>query len=236
MFQQDSIFDDNIRDEFLKDGFYAKPMSTKLYLTLGKNNKTIVANSIVMNLEESNEKIPVYSYNSDLYKKYLNGKKIITGYIALRKVTISAFLNLFKTEEINKKLEDNIKNIEYIISELNAIDNKNDAIINLINSYENDLNSLNSKKNSDSYYDEVYKNNVELSEELKNDNLLYYIDKNCSANSSDVEFEIIYEGNLNNPTLKIYDVLFTKKQTEINISKNDIIEIYQFIGNPNKNL
>ena len=236
MFQQDSIFDDNIRDEFLKDGFYAKPMSTKLYLTLGKNNKTIVANSIVMNLEESNEKIPVYSYNSDLYKKYLNGKKIITGYIALRKVTISAFLNLFKTEEINKKLEDNIKNIEYIISELNAIDNKNDAIINLINSYENDLNSLNSKKNSDSYYDEVYKNNVELSEELKNDNLLYYIDKNCSANSSDVEFEIIYEGNLNNPNLKIYDVLFTKKQTEINISKNDIIEIYQFIGNPNKNL
>lgn len=236
MFQQDSIFDDNIRDEFLKDGFYAKPMSTKLYLTLGKNNKTIVANSIVMNLEESNEKIPVYSYNSDLYKKYLNGKKIITGYIALRKVTISAFLNLFKTEEINKKLEDNIKNIEYIISELNAIDNKNDAIINLINSYENDLSSLNSKKNSDSYYDEVYKNNVELSEELKNDNLLYYIDKNCSTNSSDVEFEIIYEGNLNNPTLKIYDVLFTKKQTEINISKNDIIEIYQFIGNPNKNL
>ena len=236
MFQQDSIFDDNIRDEFLKDGFYAKPMSTKLYLTLGKNNKTIVANSIVMNLEESNEKIPVYSYNSDLYKKYLNGKKIITGYIALRKVTISAFLNLFKTEEINKKLEDNIKNIEYIISELNAIDNKNDAIINLINSYENDLNSLNSKKNSDSYYDEVYKNNVELSEELKNDNLLYYIDKNCSANSSDVEFEIIYEGNLNNPTLKIYDVLFTKKQTKINIRKNGIIEIYQFIGNPNKNL
>ena len=75
-----------------------------------------------------------------------------------------------------------------------------------------------------------------MSEELKNDNLLYYIDKNCSANSSDVEFEIIYEGNLNNPTLKIYDVLFTKKQTEINISKNDIIEIYQFIGNPNKNL
>jgi predicted nuclease with TOPRIM domain len=236
-YKQDSIFDEELKQEFIKDGFYAKPISTKIYLSLDKNNKSIVANSVVMNIEESNEKIPVYSYNSDLYKKYLNGKKIITGFIALRKVTVSAFLNLFKTEIINEKLSTKISDLEYSISELKKINTQTAEIINLIKTFETELSELNQKINSEDYkYEEIFKNNAELSEELKNDNLLYYIDKNYKSNTSDLELEIVYEGNLNNPTLKIYDVLFTKKQTEININKNDIIEIYQFIGNPSKNL
>jgi predicted nuclease with TOPRIM domain len=236
-YKQDSIFDEELKQEFIKDGFYAKPISTKIYLSLDKNNKSIVANSVVMNIEESNEKIPVYSYNSDLYKKYLNGKKIITGFIALRKVTVSAFLNLFKTEIINEKLSTKISDLEYSISELKKINTQTSEIINLIKTFETELSELNQKINSEDYkYEEIFKNNAELSEELKNDNLLYYIDKNYKSNTSDLELEIVYEGNLNNPTLKIYDVLFTKKQTEININKNDIIEIYQFIGNPSKNL
>jgi predicted nuclease with TOPRIM domain len=236
-YKQDSIFDEELRQEFIKDGFYAKPISTKIYLSLDKNNKSIVANSVVMNIEESNEKIPVYSYNSDLYKKYLNGKKIITGFIALRKVTVSAFLNLFKTEIINEQLSTKISDLEYSISELKKINTQTTEIINLIKTFEVELSDLNKKINSEDYkYEEIFKNNAELSEELKNDNLLYYIDKNYKSNTSDLELEIVYEGNLNNPTLKIYDVLFTKKQTEININKNDIIEIYQFIGNPSKNL
>lgn len=236
-YKQDSIFDEELKQEFIKDGFYAKPISTKIYLSLDKNNKSIVANSVVMNIEESNEKIPVYSYNSDLYKKYLNGKKIITGFIALRKVTVSAFLNLFKTEIINEKLSTKISYLEYSISELKKINTQTAEIINLIKTFETELSELNQKINSEDYkYEEIFKNNAELSEELKNDNLLYYIDKNYKSNTSDLELEIVYEGNLNNPTLKIYDVLFTKKQTEININKNDIIEIYQFIGNPSKNL
>lgn len=236
-YKQDSIFDEELKQEFIKDGFYAKPISTKIYLSLDKNNKSIVANSVVMNIEESNEKIPVYSYNSDLYKKYLNGKKIITGFIALRKVTVSAFLNLFKTEIINEKLSTKISDLEYSISELKKINTQTAEIINLIKTFETELSELNQKINSEDYkYEEIFKNNAELSEELKNDNLLYYIDKNYKSNTSDLELEIVYEGNLNNPTLKIYNVLFTKKQTEININKNDIIEIYQFIGNPSKNL
>ena len=236
-YKQDSIFDEELKQEFIKDGFYAKPISTKIYLSLDKNNKSIVANSVVMNIEESNEKIPVYSYNSDLYKKYLNGKKIITGFIALRKVTVSAFLNLFKTEIINEKLSTKISDLEYSISELKKINTQTAEIINLIKTFETELSELNQKINSEDYkYEEIFKNNAELSEELKNDNLLYYIDKNYKSNTSDLELEIVYEGNLNNPTLKIYDVLFTKKQTEININKNDIIEIYQFMGNPSKNL
>ena len=164
-------------------------------------------------------------------------KKIITGFIALRKVTVSAFLNLFKTEIINEKLSTKISDLEYSISELKKINTQTAEIINLIKTFETELSELNQKINSEDYkYEEIFKNNAELSEELKNDNLLYYIDKNYKSNTSDLELEIVYEGNLNNPTLKIYDVLFTKKQTEINMNKNDIIEIYQFIGNPSKNL
>lgn len=236
-YTQDSIYDDGLRNEFLKDGFYAKPISTKIFLKLNKSNKSIVGNSVVMNIEESNEKIPVYSYNSDLYKKYLNGKKIITGLIALRKVTISAFLNLFKNEEINQNFLLRKQELTLAIEELEKLIDKKSATINsIITYYKKELSKLMEEEAQGLHKENIYKNSAELSEELKDDNLLYYIDKNFKNNQSDIEFEIVYEGDLNNPTLKIYDVLLTKKQTEINIDKNDIIEVYQFIGNPNKNL
>lgn len=235
-YNENSIFDDKIRQEFLKDGFYAKPISTKIYLSLGKDNESIVGNSVVMNLEESNEKIPIYSYNSDLYKKYLNGKKIITGYIAMRKVTISSFLSLFKKTEINNELSKKIQDLEYVLEELNKTNPITDEVKIMIESFKKELNILKEKSNNDIYEEDLYINNIELSEELKNDNLLYYIDKNYNSGKSDISIKIVFEGNLNSPVLNIYDVLLVKKQTEININKNDIIEIYQFIGNPDKNL
>lgn len=228
-----SQFEDTLVQHFNEDGFYAKPTSTKIYLKI--KDKVVVGNSVVMNIEETNEKIPVYSYNSDIYAKHLNGKKIITGYIALRKITISAFLSLIGYLKEIKSYQEEIDEINFAIKELEKVENGNLIFSSLINEYKIELNHLITKQNElammtdDERFMEVFRecSDEKRTEFLENDKLLYYSDNS----NEPIEISVVYEGNFNNPRLDITDVLFVKKQTEINIDKNDVIEIYQFIGN-----
>ena len=236
---QDEMYTNEFKRQFLQDGFYAKPMNTKIYLTI--DNQTIVGNSVVMNLEESNEKIPVYSYNSDLYVKHLNGKKIITGYIALRKVTISMFLSLIKVTGDLERFEQELAQAKSNLSELNNIANDEltseddkqyrllrNIYLNKIRDIEDTIFNLNRIKDEGEAGD-MFEIDSNVSEILKNDNLLYYSDM---YKDKEITMKVVFEGNLQNQIIGVKDLLFVKKQTEINIQKNDIVEVYQFIGNP----
>lgn len=222
-----SVFDDQLIDYFNKDEFYAKPKKTKIYLSTN-NGSEIISNSVVMNIEESNEKIPVYSYNSDIYKKYLNGKKIITGVIALRKITIASFLSLIKKTNMEKELENKAQEIQEKIDELLKVSGADELYRELRLEYRKELIEI--KKQ----YEETKNIDVfeltDIDRILKGEELLYYRDK--YTNDEKFEIKIQFEGNIENQEQIIEDVLFVKKSVEINIGKNDIIEVYQFIGNP----
>lgn len=242
----DEMFRSDLEEMFARDNFYANPMSTKIYFSFdGENNKPVevIGNAVVANLEEVNEKIPVYSYNSSTYQKYLQGKRIITGVIALRKVTIASFLNLIKrnkntSDYWNKKIE-----ISNQINELkNISDNKPLGLIYML---ESKLKTLNESYKQTSSIDEFYideKGQIATADKgklLETDNLLYYIEiannhKKLDGNKAKfkIEFKGVFEKG---PITYINDVLFVKKQTEINIDKTDIFEVYSFIGNPSLN-
>lgn len=236
----DEIFDAELENLFSDENFYANPMSTKIYFNLNGSeedkDKEVVGNAVVANIEETNEKIPVYSYNSSTYKKYLQGKRIITGVIALRKVTVAAFLSLLKKEKTEQHYDIESQKIIEQIDELNKITNEdNSKPTGLINLLDNQLDILKKQKEETLKTDEFYLNRS--SEILKRDNLLYYIENNnqdskIGGNTANISIEFKGLSETNCPTIKIRDVLFIKKQTEINIDKTDIFEVYSFMGNP----
>ncbi|MGL6101068.1 MAG: hypothetical protein ACRC0G_15775, partial [Fusobacteriaceae bacterium] len=54
--------------------------------------------------------------------------------------------------------------------------------------------------------------------------------------SKEISFKISFESDLTIVEDQIKDILFVKKSQDISIDKSDIIEIYQFIGNPESHL
>lgn len=227
-------FDDGLESLFSDNNFYANPKSTKIYFNYGtdKDYEEIVGNAVVANIEETNEKIPVYSYNSSTYQKYLQGKRIITGVIALRKITVATFLSLLKRTITDTVYANEKADILNQINELNKITSDGGAKPTaLIMMLRNKLSELETKRTSN--YSLYSENDRKM---LGKDDLLYYIenankDNQIGGNTAKIriEFQNSYEEG---PKIKIKDVLFIKKQTEINIDKNDIFEVYNFIGNP----
>ena len=222
-----NIFDDQLIDFFNKDGFYAKPKKTKIYLSTS-NGEEVISNSVVMNMEESNEKIPVYSYNTDVYKKYLNGKKLITGVIALRKITIASFLSLIKKTNKELELEVKTQELQNKIDELLKVSGSDELYRELRIEHRKEL--IDVKKQYEETKDMDVFEISDFDKILKGEDLLYYRDKYTSDEKFEIKLQ--FEGDMDNQELTIEDVLFVKKSTEINIGKNDIIEVYQFIGNP----
>ena len=68
------------------------------------------------------------------------------------------------------------------------------------------------------------------------DDLLYYLDNKTDGDNR-LKIVINFEGSGSDicPFIALKDVLFIKKQTEINVGRGDIIEFYTFIGNPSYN-
>lgn len=230
-FINSEAFDIKLEKQFNQDNFYAQPKNTKIIFDID-NNEEIVGNAVVANLEEINEKIPVYSYNSSIYKKYLQGKRLITGVIALRKVTVSTFLSIMKKHTVDTYINSEIDGYKKQLKELEKI--RINVPVELIRVLKNRINRLHKMLDEDNGYIE-YKQN-ERNEFLEIDNLLYYIENQNKGDTNGnntakitIQFNNMYE---NGPKIKIKDVLFVKKQTDINVDKNDIFEVYNFIGNP----
>ncbi|MGL4998592.1 MAG: hypothetical protein ACRC5T_06435 [Cetobacterium sp.] len=212
----DRMFSDDFINEFNSSDFYAKPKMTELTISFGGKSVTI-GNAVTLNVEHSNEKIPVYSYNSDTFAKYLNGKDVITGALALRKTTVDSFISL-----IVEKENENIMEVEGA-----KIETKVETVNGLINSTEDpgEINFLLNKikalrfDTSKTYAREI----------AKDKGLLYYSDISTKNNA---RITITYKDNMLEEQDSIYDILFTKKNSDISVNNNDIIEVYQFIGNP----
>lgn len=216
-------FVDEFVKEFNEDGFYSQPKETKLYLTIN-GKEELIGNAVVANIEEANEKIPVYSFNSSQYAKFLQGKEIITGILALRKITVSNFISLIRENIVDKESEEKALEYEKQAEEISKINNSEES-----QSFAQELKNIADKykRRSDSTF--------EFDGDFGNKNsLIYYIEK-LSLSDAEAKLKIVYEGKMGSgasPVLNIKDVLFTKKQTEINIDRADIIEVYSFIGNP----
>lgn len=228
-------FDKDLVNEFNNIDFYAKPQATKIHFNFGDSDE-IVGNAVVANLEEINEKIPIYSYNSSTFQKYLQGKRMVSGVIMLRKVTVANFLSLIKHKKAVSKGEDELLLLKNNLKELQKISGQRP--VELIRVIENKITKLNNFVNGEYDFNEYSR---DLSKTNKNnDSLLYYIENanNGETNGHNIaKINIIFNNMYGNgPQTNIKDVLFVKKQTEINIDKNDIFEIYSFIGNPDDNL
>ncbi len=220
MLPQEDFVDELIK-EFNENGFYSQPKETKLYLIIN-GVEEVIGNAVVANIEEANEKIPVYSFNSSQYAKFLQGKEIVTGVLALRKITVSNFLSLIRKEIKNDDSKEKALLFQQQADEIAKIRNDEfaseffNALLDQVEYYE---------RKSDSEFDSGTGN--------KN-SLIYYMEQLSSSNA-DAKLKIVYEGKMGSdasPHLNIKDVLFVKKQTEINVDKADIIEVYSFIGNP----
>ena len=220
MLPQEDFVDDLIK-EFNENGFYSQPKETKLYLIIN-GVEEVIGNAVVANIEEANEKIPVYSFNSSQYAKFLQGKEIVTGVLALRKITVSNFLSLIRKEIKNDDSKEKALLFQQQADEIAKIRNDEfaseffNALLDQVEYYE---------RKSDSEFDSGTGN--------KN-SLIYYMEQLASSNA-DAKLKIVYEGKMGSdasPHLNIKDVLFLKKQTEINVDKADIISVYRFIGNP----
>lgn len=234
-YDENSMFDEKFLNELRQSGFYAKPKKTKIILSY-LQQEMIVGNCVVANIEITNEKIPVYSYNADIYKKFLNGKKIITGALALRKTTIAQFIALQMYNYTNITIKGDITDIDEQIELLSNVevgweDKNNELITELIEELKKEKKQLESKLNETSTKEMFTRIMDGVNSESMD--LLYYSDGSFLKDNSGISVSLRYEGDgANQTTLTIKDVLFVKKNTEINIGKNDIVEIYQFIGNP----
>lgn len=255
-------FTEKFQNEFNKDTFYASPNRTKIHLQLGKE-QVVVGNAVVVNIEQLNEKIPIYSYNSTKYRKYLQGKEVVTGIVALRKVTVTQFIKLIKRERSKNVIEQKIKELEDTIQDLKSITINRDyelveseeerkiemrGLNKIINTRIASLNKLKEIFTKKDYDDSSLKDVFERidggksidSSAFKDDDLLYYIEtysqnsEKRTENGNNAKIQISFEGSFGNncPQISVENILFTRKQTEINIGKNDIVEVYHFIGNP----
>lgn len=226
------VFDQELENSFNSENFYSQPKNTKIIFNIN-GKEEIVGNAVVANFEEVNEKIPIYSYNSSTYQKYLQGKRIVTGVIALRKVTVATFLSLLKKEKMDLSINAEIDDYQSQLSELMKIKTE-EPPSELIRVLSNKIDELQKMKDDDSHYNEYVRN--KYSEILNIDNLLYYVENNNNGLTNgnniakiSIKFNNMYESG---PELKIKNVLFVKKQTDINVDKNDIFEVYNFLGNP----
>ena len=220
MLPQEDFVDELIK-EFNEDGFYSQPKETKLYLIIN-GVEEVIGNAVVANIEEANEKIPVYSFNSSQYAKFLQGKEIITGVLALRKITVSNFLSLIRKEIKNDDSKEKALLFQQQADEIAKI--RNDEFASEF---------FNALLDQAEYYER--KSDSEFDSGTGNKNSLIYYMEQLSASNADAKLKIVYEGKMGadaSPHLNIKDVLFVKKQTEINVDKADIIEVYSFIGNP----
>ncbi|MGL4449612.1 MAG: hypothetical protein ACRCTZ_00300 [Sarcina sp.] len=229
----ETIYDESFSEEFNNPDFYANPKKTKINLRIGKDEH-LIGNSIVFDIETSNEKIPVYAYNSSLYAKYLNGKSIITGMIALRKTTVDRIISMVKLNDSKEdylreleKIEKSITILEQMITEGNNTDEDVEKFLEMIhrkNALKKDL-----TENKEKYF------RTSTGYDLENDmqDLLWL--RETTAND-EISFRLEYESELADREENIKDVLFIKRSQDISINKQDIIEVYQFIGNPREYL
>ena len=117
-------FTDEFIEQFSSQGFYASPNRTKINIFLD-GQQWLVGNAIVANIEQTNEKIPVYSYNSPTYSKYLNGREIVTGVIGLRKITVAEFIKMIAVNKENEEAVKEITQLQEELKELEKIVDKN---------------------------------------------------------------------------------------------------------------
>ncbi|MGL6100119.1 MAG: hypothetical protein ACRC0G_10920, partial [Fusobacteriaceae bacterium] len=223
MIENPSMFTQAFQDQFNDNEFYATPRKTKLHLIID-GIEHIIGNSIVFNTETSNEQIPVYAYNNSLYAKYLNGKTVITGMIALRKTTVDRILSMVEdnsrvveAEKEIKALEESMSNLESLSKEAN--DDAENVKISLMYAKKRELRDQ-IVKNKDSWY--AKDAGFELSESIKD---LIYLRRRFA--SKEISFKISFESDLTIVEDQIKDILFVKKSQDISIDKSDIIEIYQ---------
>ncbi|MGL5712364.1 MAG: hypothetical protein ACRCX2_05040, partial [Paraclostridium sp.] len=214
---------------FNNSDFYANPKKTKIHLKI-KDIDHVVGNSIVFNTQTSNEQIPVYAYNSSVYAKYLNGKTVITGMIALRKTTIDRILSMVQLEDKKTELEEKLEAVNESIINLNKLQSSDE------NNYK--LNYMIEQKNA---IKKTLLDDMDLwySKETGYDMLddkqdLLYLRK--AIGNSEITFKLVYETDLADREEVLHDILFTQKSQDISIDQSDIIEVYQFIANPTPRL
>lgn len=245
----DKQFTDEFIQAFTENGFYAAPNRTKIHVKLdGKDS--LIGNAVVASLEQTNEKIPIYSYNSPTYNKYLNGRQIVTGKIGLRKITVAQFIRmLIKDKNIQSSttkimaLQEEIKKLEKLILDhtkqyLDSKYKKPDGLYAIMEAKKTEIKMLNNliknnNKASNLLYEMEGLKDGKTDALFKNDDLLYYLDKTSGDNR--LKIVINFEngtGDTACPYIALKDVLFIRKQTEINVGRGDIIEFYDFIGNP----
>lgn len=171
--------------------------------------------------------------------------------MALRKVTIDTFLAISVENQVNNIKESTkidlslqIAQIEKILEDLDnaqiddTLDNSyivflNDTLKNL-NEAMVALNDTNSTYKDMKIFFTKFPNLMKSSYTLTNaqtESLLYY--KEINGFKDDIRIDVTFEGAHTDLTLKIEDILFLKKETEINVNQNDIFEVYSFIGNIN---
>lgn len=229
MIGETSIYEQSFQDQFNNSDFYANPKKTKIHLKI-KDIDHVVGNSIVFNTQTSNEQIPVYAYNSSVYAKYLNGKTVITGMIALRKTTIDRILSMVQLEDKKTELEEKLEAINESIINLNKLQSSDE------NNYK--LNYMIEQKNA---IKKTLLDDMDLwySKETGYDMLddkqdLLYLRK--AIGNSEITFKLVYETDLADREEVLHDILFTQKSQDISIDQSDIIEVYQFIANPTPRL
>ena len=216
--------------------FYASPKTTSINLKI--NNSTVkVGNAIVCNLEESNSKIPVYSYNSSTFSKFLSGKRVVTGALALRKTTISqiisainvSLLSNIRDEKLNELSEESDKIGFYLTntSEFNDNISTTKLLEAKISELTEQINQINDVE-EDSLFKLLSINDTNGVPLFKLEGYGTVDLLNYSGNTT-IELEVYFSDNIQT-TIK--DILFIKKVSEINVGRTDIVEMFQFIGNP----
>lgn len=232
-----TVFSDELNEELSNSQFYAQPKNTELKISFGDEKPMLIGNAVVMNIEYTDEKIPIYSYNSDLFKKFLKGKSVITGVIALRKTTVDKIISLIKTKNTNEAREqkkDSLTKELETIKELMKDSEKDESSFTFYNFYKTkEAEVKKSIENLDDINNTTYSKYYERTESTIKGDLLYY---NSFTKKNNGVITISYKDEFIENVDTITDILFTRKQTEINVGRNDIIEIYHFIGNPNKEI
>ncbi|MGL4987631.1 MAG: hypothetical protein ACRC5F_00050, partial [Cetobacterium sp.] len=175
----------------------------------------------------------VYAYNNSLYAKYLNGKSIITGMIGLRKTTVDRILSMVENKSKKEEALKELNVLEQSMSNLEELENATEdkkELAQLASMYKEKMTQRDKLiKNLDTWYAK----DTGLSTNDTTKDLLYL---RRDLGDEDISFRIVYESDMLDTEDQIMDVLFVKKSQDISIDKSDIIEIYQFVGNPKKHL
>ena len=194
----------------------------------------------VFNYKISENKRPVYGFNKLDYAQVVRGKRLFEGVIVIKKSLIS---DISKLVEIgNATLKD----------EMNYTRNKVEYLRNLF------VEDKTIKPMIEDYYDRAVKEykikqrmflsdqNADVLNELPSDTSLILA---FGSYAESKEFEDIYNSMTNNNEFTseeaeklietkddfvIEDIQFFEKTGEVNISKNDIDEVYKFFGKLSK--